>query len=49
MKSVQGQVRRELGTEPDEGEEEEPGKKTEEWPRLLHLGIQTGVNDRANS
>lgn len=35
MKSFRGQVRRELRTELEQEEKEEPGKKAEEWPRVL--------------
>lgn len=45
MKSFRGQVRRELGTGLEKGEEEEPEEKAEEWPMLL-LVSSTDRNKR---
>lgn len=48
VRSFRGQVRRELRTKLEQGEEEEPGKKADEWPRLLLLS-NTNRNERAKS
>lgn len=48
MKSFRRQVRGELRTELEQGEEEEPGKKAEVWRRLLLLS-NTDRNERAKS